>query len=205
MASRAVVRSLASLSGLGKFSRDLKASPRTFAAQAARVQGGQVEQKENQAATPRSRPLASFPDAFSAFSPVTSLLQMMDTMDRVFDGSLLSPISSTPRIARSSTRMPWDVMEDEKAFKLRMDMPGLSKEEVKIAVEDGDLTVKGEHKAEENEGDWSSRSLGSYNIRIKLPENVDPNGIKAELKNGVLKVEAPKIESKKEKLTVRLD
>lgn len=64
---------------------------------------------------------------------------------------------------------------------------------MKVSVEDGDLVIKGEHKAEEQKEDsWSSRSYGSYNTRVTLPEHVKVEEIKAELKNGVLYVVVPK-------------
>lgn len=64
---------------------------------------------------------------------------------------------------------------------------------MRVCVEDGDLVIKGEHKVEEkNEYNWSSRSFGSYNTRMTLPENIKIDEVKAELKNGVLHVFVPK-------------
>lgn len=207
MASGTVAKRLLSLSGLGKFSQDLKTLPRTFSTAAAKAEDAvEVERKDNgKAPSARGRPSSLFSDVFSPFgNPVTSFLQMMDTMDRVLDTPFMSHFPAS-RNLRSSNRTPWDVNEDEKAFKLRLDMLGFDKEHVNIEVEDGDLTIKGEHKAEETKEDWSSRSYGSYNMRIKLPENVDINCINAELKNGVLKIVAPKSEVKKERLEVKLN
>ncbi|KAH7445140.1 hypothetical protein KP509_02G109000 [Ceratopteris richardii] len=110
-----------------------------------------------------------------------------------------------PSMGSLRDRIPWDVMEDDKCFKMRMDMPGMTKEDVKLSVEDGDLVVKAEHNIEEGEDDWSSRSYGSYYARIKLPENVDMNDIKAEMKDGVLKVTAPKAEGAKQRHEVQIE
>ena len=53
--------------------------------------------------------------------------------------------------------------------------------------------IKGVHKTEEQKEDsWSSRSYGSYNTRMTLPENCKFEEVKAELKNGVLHVVVPK-------------
>ncbi|MCO5551584.1 hypothetical protein L7F22_005089 [Adiantum nelumboides] len=56
-------------------------------------------------------------------------------------------------------------------FKLRIDLPGMSKQEVKIIVEDGDLVVSTEHESKEDDDAWSTSSYGSYHIKIKLPDN----------------------------------
>ena len=131
------------------------------------------------------------------FGPSTSLTQMMDTVDRLFDGqTLLDPYRRFGDML-SDSRIPWDVVEDDKCIKLRVDMPGYTKDEVQLTVEDDELVLKADHEAKEEEDDWSMRSYGSCNLRIRLPENVDPSGIKAELKDGVLKVKAPKVEVNK--------
>lgn len=90
-------------------------------------------------------------------------------------------------------------MEDDNEIKIRLDMPGLSKEDVKVCVEDDVLVINGGNKREEGENDsWSARSYSSYNTRLLLPENCETEKIRAELKNGVLNITIPKakVESK---------
>lgn len=210
MAIRFVAKRLATFPKLRNLSEEVKVcSPRALATAAAKAQDGavQVDRKEGQPPASQSRRPRSFlPSLLSPFGQTTSLMQMMDTMDRLFENSLSTSIADPSWLLRSAnSRIPWDVIEDDKCFKLRVDMPGMSKEEVKLAVEDGDLVVKAEHKAEDEEDNWSARSYGSCNFRIKLPENVDPNGIKAELKDGVLKVQAHKVEGKKERHEVQVE
>ncbi|KAI5083182.1 hypothetical protein GOP47_0002925 [Adiantum capillus-veneris] len=130
----------------------------------------------------------------------SSLLGLRDIVDDVF-GSV-SKLEG--QHLRGNSRAAWDVVEDEKAFKLRLDMPGLSKEEVKVDVEEGNLMIKGEKKPG-TEDDWSRRSTGSYNIKIKLPDNVRVDAIKAELKNGVLRITSPKMDETKKRVTVSID
>lgn len=127
-------------------------------------------------------------------SPMRTMRQMLDTMDRIFDDAMSFPGSS--RTAAGEIRAPWDIMEDDKEVKMRFDMPGLSKEEVKVSVEDDVLVIKGEHKKEEGkEGEdawWRGRSVSSYDTRMLLPDSCDKGKVKAELKNGVLLVTIPK-------------
>lgn len=117
---------------------------------------------------------------------------MMNTIERLFD----DPLAGLPPASIAMDfRTPWDVKEDDDAFRLRFDMPGLGKDEVKVFVEEGDLVIKGEHQDQKNsdkEESASFRSYGSYYTRMKLPENAKPEEVKAELKNGVLQVVVPK-------------
>lgn len=144
--------------------------------------------------------VADFFDLWDPFFPDRNLREMMNTMKRVFR----DPVEYSAPVDQQRT--PWDVIEDEEGFKLRVDMPGLSKEEVAVTVEEGTLVIKGEHKADENKEDnnfkWSKRSYGTYNTRLTLPKNVSVDQIKAELKNGVLYVSVPKAEAKKDVINV---
>lgn len=105
----------------------------------------------------------------------------------------VSPFEVTMTMASrlGEMRAPWDVMEDEKEFKMRFDMPGLSKDNVKVSVEDDVLVIKGKHK--EEAGDNAKRSYCSYDTRIQLPENCDMDQIKAEIKNGVVYISIPNV------------
>ncbi|KAJ7571252.1 hypothetical protein O6H91_01G156500 [Diphasiastrum complanatum] len=131
---------------------------------------------------------------------------MMDIMDRFVDDAFTSPSSNLlERTMRSGMRTPWDVVEKENAFQLRVDMPGISKEEVKICVEDGELVIQGEHKADKTEDDeFQSKNYTVYNTRMSLPKDVKQDEIKAELKDGVLYVVVPKAQESKKKVEVQV-
>ncbi|KAK1285163.1 hypothetical protein QJS10_CPB20g01632 [Acorus calamus] len=122
-----------------------------------------------------------------------TMRQMLDMMDRFFEDSMTFP----------EVRAPWDAQEDEKEIKLRFDVPGLSREEVKVSVEEDVLVIKGQHNSK-GEDAWSSRSISSYNTRLTLPDNCDKNKVKAELKNGVLLVTIPKVEVEKKVIDVQV-
>ncbi|KAL9266955.1 Small heat shock protein, chloroplastic-like protein [Drosera capensis] len=136
-----------------------------------------------------------------SFSPMRSMRQMLDMMDRIFEDAMTFP-------GGVEVRAPWDVMEEDKEVKMRFDMPGLSKEDIKVSVEDGDtLVVQGEHKKEGgNDGDdsWARRSYSSYDTRLQLPDDCEVDKIKAELKNGVLFITIPKKEVERKVIDVQI-
>lgn len=101
----------------------------------------------------------------------------------------------------SPSRLIGRVKEKEDHYKLRYEVPGLAKEDVKIRVEDGVLRIIGEAKNEdEEESDddcWSSLSYGYYDSALVLPVDAKVDEIKAELKDGVLYITIPRIEKVK--------
>ena len=91
-----------------------------------------------------------------------------------------------------------DVAEDEEAYLITADLPDVPKEDAKVMVKDGVLTISGERTREKTEEDKKKtyhrveRSYGKYQRSFRIPENVDPATIVADFKDGVLTVKMPK-------------
>uniref|UniRef100_A0A5B7B780 SHSP domain-containing protein n=1 Tax=Davidia involucrata TaxID=16924 RepID=A0A5B7B780_DAVIN len=127
-----------------------------------------------------------FSDVFDAFSGTRNLSQILNTVDQLVD----SPFLSASRGIGAGIRRGWDARETDDGLYLRVDMPGLGKENVKVSVEQNTLIIKGEGE-KESEDEESARR---YTSRIFLPEKLyKVDDIKAEMKNGVLKVVVPKV------------
>ncbi|KAF7091133.1 hypothetical protein CFC21_093780 [Triticum aestivum] len=137
-----------------------------------------------------------FRDPFSAPQSLGRLLSMLD------DVSAASPDGA----ARAAPmRRGWNAREDADALRLRVDMPGLGKEHVKVWAEQNSLVIKGEgEKESEQEGADAPR----YSGRLELAGDVyRMDQIKAEMKNGVLRVVVPKVkeEERKDVFEVNVD
>jgi len=96
-----------------------------------------------------------------------------------------------------------DIKEENDRYVLHADIPGVEPEKIELTMEDGMLTIKGEkrHEVTENKEGYKrvERSYGSFYRRFSLPDNTDPELIKASGKDGVLEVIIPKVEPKRSK------
>src|SRR6266852_5455352 len=97
---------------------------------------------------------------------------------------------------------PWvpavDIRETENALIVTADVPDVKFEDIDVRMENGTLTLRGERKFEQDrkKGGWHrvERSYGKFERVFALPDTVNPEGVKAEYKNGVLTVTLPKKE-----------
>lgn len=93
--------------------------------------------------------------------------------------------------------MKLDVKEDEKAYTVRADIPGVKKEDIHVDVDGNEITVRAEMKQEKEEkkGEkvlYTERSYGMVSRSFTLPTDVETDGAKAEYKDGVLCLTLPK-------------
>ncbi len=125
-------------------------------------------------------------------------------IDRFFSDSLArsggSAYSFVPKV---------DIYENEKAFELHVSVPGVTKEDFKLDLNENYLTVSGERKftKEKKENNFHSveTQFGSFSRSFALPENVDANKISAKYNNGILEVTLPKDEKKALKTSIKVD
>ena len=96
-----------------------------------------------------------------------------------------------------------DIYEEDDALVVKAEIPGVDKEGIHVDVKDRILTIKGERTRENevNEDKYYRReqTYGRFERAFTLPTDVDPEAIKAEYKDGVLKVKVPKTEQSKPK------
>ena len=89
-----------------------------------------------------------------------------------------------------------DVRETDKEYQIKAELPGLEKDQVKLAFEEGVLTLSGERREQKEEKSARYHRMecayGSFNRSVQLPGGVDTGKISAEMKSGVLTVHCPK-------------
>jgi len=134
-------------------------------------------------------------------------------LDRVFDDSFW-PSFRWPRRFTALRTAGWspeiDVFEKDNRLITRVDLPGLKKDDVRIEVTDGYLTISGERKseAEEKKDNYfrCEREYGSFYRAVPLPEGVKVEDITATFAEGVLEVSVPlpvKAEAKPRRVEIR--
>lgn len=105
----------------------------------------------------------------------------------------------------SSQKAVWaprtDLIETDDDYRIDLDVPGMSKDDLKINYQDNKLTVSGErtinHSDENEEYVRVERSFGQFHRSFTLPRTVDASNISASYENGVLSVRVPKTETVK--------
>ena len=102
-------------------------------------------------------------------------------------------------LAKQAFQVAVDIREEDDAFYVDAEVPGLAAEDVKVDVEKNVLTLSGERKVEKEESEGSyrrvERQYGSFTRSFTLPETVDTENISADLKEGVLALRLPKKEA----------
>ena len=122
--------------------------------------------------------------------------------DRLFSDDLFRPFGFTTRSNEELADASWlpavDVRESDDAFVFTAELPGISKEDVEITVDDGVLTLKGERRFNEEDGEKNyrriERAYGTFSRSFTLPSAVIAEKIAATFTDGLLTVTVPKAE-----------
>ena len=126
----------------------------------------------------------------------SSLFSPFNTLDG-FDDIFSSPLFLTnSNLDLSSIKV--DMKEHDKHYLIKADMPGMNKENIKVALNNGLLNISGHRSSNRDQTDENShthiseRSYGSFSRSLRVSDNVDKNNIKAEYIDGVLNITLPK-------------
>lgn len=138
-------------------------------------------------------------------SEPTAIESMRREMDRFFDE--LTPFSWMRENNGGSIMDVWapstDMSEDENEYVIKMDIPGMTKDDIEVNFEDNRIIIRGERSEEEEEEkkDYirKERYDGSFYRSFTIPKTVEEDQIKAKFEEGVLKINLPKAEVSKPK------
>jgi HSP20 family protein len=133
------------------------------------------------------------------YEPWNALTQFRNELLNNFDSKHL--LDTDRGIATCDWTPAVDVKEQDDAFVISADIPGVDPKNIEVHMEDGVLTIRGERNAEstdEKDGyKRVERSYGSFYRRFSLPDSADAEKIKAKSNNGVLELTIPKSEKVK--------
>ncbi len=128
-------------------------------------------------------------------------------MDRIFEDMSSEPAgrSLLPQAWGRDVVMPdIDEIEDDKAFHVSIELPGMDEKDIDITLSGRLLTIRGEKKEDEKEEGKDyyrrERSYGAFRRTLELPGEVDESKIEASFRKGILRIELPKTEEAQEKI-----
>lgn len=138
-------------------------------------------------------------------SPFTFMRRFSEEMDRLFEDFGFGRGLLAPGLERGLDQLEtlrtgiWapqvEVLERDDELIIRADLPGMSKDDIQLDLDDNSLVIRGERQSEhedDEEGYYrSERSYGSFYRRIPLPAGVNSETANAEFRNGVLEITMP--------------
>lgn len=145
-------------------------------------------------------------NALTRWNPFREMEEMQRRMSSLFDWSPLRRTSLTPE-EESITVSEWaplvDIAEEDKEYLIKVELPEVQKDDVKVTVESGTLSISGERKAEKEEKGRKfhrvERFYGRFERSFSIPDDAQASNVKAEFKDGVLRVHLAKSEKARPK------
>ena len=143
-------------------------------------------------------------NTLTRWDPFKEMDEMQKRLSSIFG---LAPLRRGDGEKETMTVTEWsplvDISEDEKEYLIKAELPEVKKEDVKVTVEKGVLTITGERRFEKEEKDKRyhriERSYGSFLRSFTLPDEADESKVNAEFKDGVLLVHLHKNEKARPK------
>ncbi|MFZ8907603.1 MAG: Hsp20/alpha crystallin family protein [Nitrosopumilaceae archaeon] len=158
--------------------------------------------------TPKKKSSGITPSWTSSWSDIDkSIDNLRKDMEKAFSSFPSIQFPSMPKMAHTSC----DLIDEGKQFRVKMDVPGVKRDEIKLEVTDNSLEVSAEHKEESEDKKKNylrkERSHVSYFRTLPLSEKVVAGKVKAKLTDGVLDITLPKakptVVSKKKSIQIQ--
>ncbi|MBX3319360.1 MAG: Hsp20/alpha crystallin family protein [Nitrospira sp.] len=141
--------------------------------------------------------------ALVRWDPFRELEEVSDRLNRMFARPATRAANGKETMIVADWTPSVDISETEGEYQIKAEIPDVKKEDVKVTLEDGVLTIQGERKHEKEEKGKRyhriERSYGSFIRTFSLPDVIDEDKVKAEFKEGVLNLSLPKSEKAKPK------
>ena len=138
-------------------------------------------------------------DELDVWRPVTRwdpLREMEDLMRGMQRSFAIRPTRSEEAMTITDWSPSVDIGENDKEYVVKAELPEVKKEDIKVNIEDGTLSISGERRVEKEETGMKfhrvERAYGRFERTFGLPDQADPDKITSEYKDGILTVHLPK-------------
>lgn len=143
-------------------------------------------------------------NTLTRWDPFKELDELQERISRVMGRA---PVRRQDEREESITVAEWaplvDIIEDDKEYIIKAELPEMKKEDIKVTIENGILVISGERRVEKEEKGKKyhriERAYGRFARTFAAPDDADPSKVNAEFKDGVLRVHLGKSESAKPK------
>jgi HSP20 family protein len=147
-------------------------------------------------------------NALTKWNPFRELEEMQNRLSSLFGRTPVRGFGEEAMTVSEWTPLV-DITEDDKEYLIKAELPEVKKEDVKVTVENGTLTITGERKFEKEEKGKKyhriERAYGSFMRSFTVPEGAAGDKVSADFKDGVLKVHLPKsAEAKPKSIDVKV-
>jgi HSP20 family protein len=137
------------------------------------------------------------------WDPFRELEELSERLNRVFGRPPVRRDNSKEALTVADWVPAVDISESEGEYLIKAELPGVKKEDIKVTLQEGVLTIQGERKQEKEEKGRKyhriERSYGTFIRSFTLPDSADDSKVSAEFKDGLLYLHVPKSEKAKPK------
>lgn len=130
------------------------------------------------------------------WDPFRELEDVSNSLNRFFGRSAARTEANREMLAVADWMPSVDISETDAAYLIKAEIPDVKKEDVKVTIQDGMLTIQGERKLDKEEKGKKfhriERSYGSFVRSFQVPDDADETAVKAEFKDGMINVTLPK-------------
>jgi HSP20 family protein len=142
-------------------------------------------------------------NTLTRWEPLKELEDLQNRLSSLFGRAPVRRPDGKEEITLAEWAPVADIIEDDKEYVVKAELPEVKKEDVKVTVEKGVLTISGERKLEKEEKNKKyhrvERAYGSFVRSFMLPDDANAENVKAEFKDGILTVHISKTEKAKPK------
>ena len=137
------------------------------------------------------------------WDPSRELEEVSERLNRLFGRPIATRETGKEALATPDWAPALDIVETPEEYVIQVEVPGITKENVKVNVMDGILRIEGERRQEKEEKGKKfhriERCYGTFLRTFGLPEYVDETQVRAEFKEGILTIRLPKTQKAKPK------